>query len=358
MISCNDVVFTSKELREFKRYQKKIFLSKADSPFIGKIVTPRPTCEDINNIFYLWFEKKVDFISKFDRSTLHQVYKVMIGKKFYILRVNNYSKYYKELNFHNDLFASRVIKNTAKVYVIDTDRKHFPFDYEITNFLDGESVYDLYRTKGTNGISPLVTLIGSTLAKVHKIKAQNYGPLDVDRLARGKEVCGIFDTWREFILVNLDEELSICTANKIILKKMADQIYKVLTRNVSKVSNFSPRFLHGDVANHNSIYNKKKGVYFIDWEDSMAGDPIYDIAYYATGVYKNEVLIESFFSGYKKISAFPKDFDLRYFLYFLRVSVAKAVIRYKMGTIELKGSPDVSERIKYSLGKLKGLNIC
>jgi len=81
-------------------------------------------------------------------------------------------------------------------------------------------------------------------------------------------------------------------------------------------------------------------------------DPVYDIAYYGTGVYLYDKFIDGFIEGYKSIKSLPEDFYLRYWLYYVRISLAKAVGRCRMKTQNLKSLPPIAKRINFGLNNL------
>ena len=98
------------------------------------------------------------------------------------------------------------------------------------------------------------------------------------------------------------------------------------------LDNVYPSILHGDLNDANIFCDQGKIFAIIDWEDCLLGDPIYDIASWGT-FFRNSERIELLIRGYKSITEIPNDFWQRYWLYFLRISLAKTVHRYRFGAI-------------------------
>ena len=88
----------------------------------------------------------------------------------------------------------------------------------------------------------------------------------------------------------------------------------------------------------------------IDWEDAVAGDPVYDVAFWAT--FHPPARHASFLSGYSDVRPLPDDFPIRFWLYFLRIAVAKAVHRRRFGYPDRPDRPTPAHRILHALDKL------
>ena len=68
----------------------------------------------------------------------------------------------------------------------------------------------------------------------------------------------------------------------------------------------------------------------IDWEDCLAGDPAFDVASWGTFVGNHERRA-AFLKGYAPDGGPGADFELRYWLYSLRILLAKTVHRQRFG---------------------------
>jgi Ser/Thr protein kinase RdoA (MazF antagonist) len=91
----------------------------------------------------------------------------------------------------------------------------------------------------------------------------------------------------------------------------------------------------------------------IDWEDCLAGDPVFDIAFWAT--FHPERRHDVFLEGYRGVRDLPDDFELRFWLYFLRTALSKTVLRHRFGLQDKPGRPPASLRIHRGLEKVESL---
>ena len=108
--------------------------------------------------------------------------------------------------------------------------------------------------------------------------------------------------------------------------------------------------LHGDLGSHNVLTDGDRLLGLIDWEDMVAGDPVYEVAFWAT--FHLPERHAAFLTGYRAVRPLPDDFPVRFWLYFLRVTVAKAVHRRRFGYPDRPDRPSAAHRIRYAFGEL------
>ena len=104
--------------------------------------------------------------------------------------------------------------------------------------------------------------------------------------------------------------------------------------------------LHGDLGSHNVLTDGDRLLGLIDWEDALAGDPVYDVAFWAT--FHPPARYAAFLAGYREVGSLPDDFPIRFWLYFVRIAVAKAVHRRRFGYTDRPDRPTAAHRIRYA----------
>jgi aminoglycoside phosphotransferase (APT) family kinase protein len=336
----------------YTQFRKKIFFSKTDIPL--HLANTRQKSLRINNthvirIMQHFLHKKVTSIERLHRSSFHSVFKVTADKKF-ILRINNLSNLFKETSFLVEAQVAKILVDNklpvAQIVYTDLSRSIVPLDYQICEVAQGSTLYDQSKRHALS--NKTLHIFGATLARIHKIKTTGFGPISVRATKTGK-LCGIHTRWRNYILCNIDLHIKKCLEIKAITKKDAIAI-QAYFMNKRKILDTAPSvILHGDVANHNVIVHHHKITAFIDWEDCLSGDPIFDVAYYATGAYKHTEWLKSFLDGYFSTSTQTHDFWERYWLYFLRIALSKTVLRHMSPPGNTKELPNTFERVRYAL---------
>lgn len=356
MIGFDYETFLNQKITKYINFQKETFFRKADLILL-KVKPVESYTEDKESIYKIlkdFLGENISSITLCERSTLHKVYKITAVKKQYILKINLFNRIYSEFNFIVDDWILKQLSKrkifTLKVYKVDLSRINTPFDYQIMDAAKGVSLYDLSIKRDLDNV--LLYKLGILIGKIHNTRTGKFGYFNIKKIFKNKGI-GVYNKWSEYLLQNLKPHLKYCLKNKIIDKKLHNEILKIF--NIKRVPVVKqPVLLHGDLANHNVFTDGKNITAVIDWEDSISGDPIFDIAYYGTGAFANQNWYLSFLAGYKSINKLPEDFYYRYWIYFLRISIAKAVIRFDSD--KDKYQPMVSDRIKEGVIRLSFLS--
>lgn len=340
-----------KELAKYSSLQRKIFFSKADINRPNLIPIKNIKLKIIKEIFNFYFGNIPDYIKKIPHTTFHLAYKASLKNKIYLIKFNSINRNYKELNIITNYFLNALFKKHKlpyyKTYIADTSRKLTDTDFEIRNYLKGKSLFDLSHSR--KNLNRYIKKTGTLLKKLHKIKCGGFGQPNLKILFKINKLIGIHKSWFKFLSLNLDRQLNICLKHKIINKKQKLDILNIFINNKNLLKINQSSLLNGDVANHNIIVSGTKCT-FIDWEDCIIGDPVYDLAYYISGIYENENWVNSFLQGYGNILTNKHNLN-RFNIYFLRISIAKAVSRINLSSQKKAGLPDIEKRIQYSLSK-------
>lgn len=346
-----------RDVEKFTRLQKKIFFTKADIPVsnvkLKKSLLNLQIDKDkayVKTIFQAQFGASPFAIIPLPRATLHRVYKVSLKKKSYILRINAWGSVFRGFNF---LTEKRIMENLSKkklpflvVYKADVSRKQVPFDYEVIDVAKGKDLFDISRKKKIP--SSVHFELGRIMRRVHKIKTEEFGPFDIYG-------SGIYPSWKKYIYCNFDKHIRQCLKIGTIDKKQFTIIRNLFIKNDGVFDKVTPTLLHGDLSNHNVFTDGKKITALIDWEDSVSGDPIFDIAYFGSGCYLHNEWLEAFLRGYQSIHSLNRDFWLRYWLYFLRISLAKTIARFRLSTHMDPSLPPVKKRLLYGIQGIQSL---
>jgi hypothetical protein len=231
-----------------------------------------------------------------------------------------------------------------EVYAVDLSRRWLPFDCELLEAARGVSLRDFDHDDDT--LSPLLTRLGTFLAGVHRIDADGYGLLVPDQAARG--AC---PSWPVYLNNHLDRHLAVCLDTNAISPTECATIRRLFDDRLPGLADVAPRLLHGDAGNHNVFVADGEVSCLIDWEDAVAGDPVYEVAFWAT--FHPERRHWAFLDGYFADRPVEPDFTDRFWLYFLRVALAKTVVRHNFGLTDKPGRPPASRRIQRAVQGLR-----
>jgi aminoglycoside phosphotransferase (APT) family kinase protein len=241
-----------------------------------------------------------------------------------------------------------------RVYAVDTSRTVLALDYEILEEVHAPSLQQFNDDEPR--MQALFRQLGEVAARVHAIPLDGFGFLDVrPLLAPGADartaLRGIHSTWRAYVELNLAEHVAACGRIGALTTAEADQVLSVFEANAARLAAVAPRLLHGDLGSHNVLTDGTAVVALIDWEDCLAGDPVFDVALWAT--FQPEHRYAAFLEGYRAAGPLPDDFEVRFWLYYLRVALAKTVHRHRFGYADRPGRPPAALRVRRGLDGLR-----
>jgi fructosamine-3-kinase len=276
-----------------------------------------------------------------------------------MIRINRLYEYGKAWDFliEANVYPLLAQQGLSVPAIIDVDisRRYASVDYQVMTHVDGKTLKSFEDTQ-TQYMAPcLLRSIGSYLAHVHNTKLSGYGPLAISSLIiPGILPQGIHVSWTDYIMLRLEEHVALCrdigalnASEQITILNLFKQ-YEFLFKNAQS------SLLHGDVGNQNFLSDDGERITaLVDWEDAMAGDPIFEIAFW--GTFFRDYMLKAFLEGYTAVSPLPDDFKLRYWIYYLRIALSKTVHRFRFGYTDRLGRPRVSLRIQKALGTIAGL---
>jgi Ser/Thr protein kinase RdoA (MazF antagonist) len=345
---------TESDITTFGKYQQTLFFSKIDGGYPTGILLPHVQVhkQDIEKIIKETLGKDVLAVSELSRRTLHYVYRAKTTDTPYIIRINASGMFFRELQFCVEHWITEELTRRqiphVDINVVDTARTLVPYDFEIMEEAKGRSLFDIGHEE--SDVTPHIKELGKFVARIHAIKTERYGPFDVANILKGKAV-GIHETWKKYLLLNLDKHLEYTIMTGILTVAESDAVKDAL-RILEHIPCDQPVLLHGDIANHNAFTDGKTMTSLIDWEDAISGDPVFDIAYYATGCFGHDVWLSAFIEGYKSVNQLPEDYEKRFWAYYLRVAVVKAIVRLRYKTSATTALSAVKERILLGISKL------
>src|SRR5262249_12597489 len=121
--------------------------------------------------------------------------------------------------------------------------------------------------------------LGRTLRAVHDVEARGAGMIDCDALDEAWPT-GVHERWPTYIDVRLEDHIRFCVDTDYIGNAMADRINQLFDVMRPALADRPLRLLHGDLGTHNVCVDRatRSITAVIDWEDGLAGDPLFDLA--------------------------------------------------------------------------------
>lgn len=189
------------------------------------------------------------------------------------------------------------------------------------------------------------------LSGLHAIRGNGFGPLSAASLDRDAGFVGVHPDWESFVCRRLDEHLGACAAAGDIDGLEASAIAAAFAAQRARLCGAPAALLHGDPGSHNFVFDGASIAGVIDWEDALLGDPLFELASLCT--FHPERRHAAIWSGYGFATPLVGEAWARFWLYFLRIALAKTVHRRRFGYADLPGREPASRRIQLALQRLR-----
>lgn len=225
-----------------------------------------------------------------------------------------------------------------------------PFDFSIMDEAHGDLLQDEMLDEDT----AILREIGAALRAVHDAAGDGAGLLDLSSRAAPASPQGVHARWSDFVMLNLDAHIATCRTAGLVDAALADKI-DALFRTMHRAFQDRPmQLLHGDPGTHNIAIDRTsaKVTALLDWEDALAGDPLFDVAMWST--FHPPRRLPGFMAGYGLET--PSD-DVQRLIaaYFLRIALSKTVHRFRFGIADRPGRTPGHQRIHRGVDDLERL---
>ncbi len=243
--------------------------------------------------------------------------------------------------------------NAPAILACDLSRSIVSTDLQIQALAPGHCLREFDHDDSL--ISPFFPAVAGALASVGSVAVQGAGPIDVS-VSRDQLLTGLHPTWSEFLTLRLADHAGLCLAAGLIDRAEQAKIDRAFENLLPAASRQPLGLVHGDPGNHNVFVDGER-ITLIDWEDALAGDPLMDLANWAT--FHPERRWPTFFASIPGTgpSSGDETQDSLFWLYFLRLALAKTAHRLRFGTPDAPGRPPASRRIQRALDALAGLGV-
>lgn len=354
-----------RELESFGRLRRSLFYPKADLPvpdryLRGQHADPASLHSIARDACLRALGESPQLIHPLGESgTFHVLFRAILSQdRRVIIRLGPASPQGPDFPLYFDAWAAEQLRGCGlpalRVHHIDVSRNFAPCDVEILDEAPGRSL--TFFDDDEERLRPLLQALGRFVGRMHGIRTQGFGFFDVRPLVQKESsagVWGICSTWRNYLVRRLEVHVERCAALGVIDRQEARRIFAAFARAENLLSTVDPCLLHGDLGSHNVFVDQGDITALIDWEDCLSGDPVYELAFWAT--FHPERRYDAFLEGYCQEQRLPESFESRFWIYYLRVALAKTVLRARLGIADRPGREPAARRIQKGLERFEGV---
>jgi fructosamine-3-kinase len=295
-----------------------------------------------------------------DRGTFHAVFRVGSPSGELFARTSVPVVPWPALDFGLEAWAAGTLPGRGvpvpPTLHVDLSRARLPVDLLLAEAARGQTL------PPGPGAADAARSLGVCLARLHGVGAAGAGPIDPGSLGTGSLEKGSIETgmptglhpaWSDYVLLRLAEHLAACRRQGALSAGELALLERAFARCLPRLDAIPVALLHGDLGNPNVLVEGGRVTALIDWEDALAGDPVFDLAGWGTFVgnhERREALLEGYL-GELGAPGPPEDFELRYRLYYVRIMLAKTVHRHRFGYSRTDRIP-AAERLRPAVAAL------
>jgi fructosamine-3-kinase len=214
---------------------------------------------------------------------------------------------------------------TPKVFGCDATRSRVPFAWQALERIAAPDLNQWFK-QGTLEVPKIAFEIGAAVAKWQTIRFDGFGVLD-------ENLRGYRTSYADYFHLRLDEHLWFLTERGFL--ENADEIRAEIENHRALLELAPGCLVHKDLALWNILGTERQICDFIDFDDSIAGDPMDDLSLLAC--FHDAAFLRRAFEGYQSIRQLPQDHLRRFWLHLLRNMIVKAVIRVGAGYFDRDG---------------------
>ena len=254
--------------------------------------------------------------------------------------------------FSESLAASIALDNgipAYKTYTIHELENDDDISYQVIEKLSGDTVQFCLKEHPEKE-DKLVYEMGKTMAKLHDVKVNGYGPF-VNEEAKKGVLIGTFNSLQESINAGLEENLERLVKYEVLTEERANKM-KRLFENNPLLDSKEAVLVHNDFADWNLLTDGNTITGVIDWDECVGGHPIQEIACWST--FFDPQRITAFLEGYFSEKEKPESFEELFQLFRLRYTISKMALRTKRYNYEQ--SPFVKSMIEKGKKHLEELS--
>jgi fructosamine-3-kinase len=208
---------------------------------------------------------------------------------------------------------------TPRVFGCDATRSRVSFAWQALERIAAPDLNHWFK-QGTLDVPKIAFEIGVAVAKWQAITFEGFGVLD-------EKLRGYRASYADYFHLRLAEHLRFLTERGFL--EYADEIREEIGNHRALLELPQGCLVHKDLALWNILGTEREIYDFIDFDDSIAGDPMDDLSLLAC--FHDAAFLRRAFDGYQSIRSLPEHHLRRFWLHLLRNMIVKAVIRVGAG---------------------------
>lgn len=213
---------------------------------------------------------------------------------------------------------------TPEILAVDATRTTVSFAWQIMRRIDAPDINQHFKA-GTLDLRKASETIGAAIARWQAAPCTGYGPFRSPK--------GVLEGWHnnysDYFLLHFDRHLHYLEQQAFLSTQEITAIRKEVAVHEKLLDLQQGCLVHKDLAFWNILGSPQEIFAFIDWDDSISGDPMDDLSLLAC--FHGAQVIEPTLAAYQSQRDLPEEHGRRFWLHLLRNMIVKSVIRVGAG---------------------------
>ena len=260
----------------------------------------------------------------------HITWLATVGNRQFFVRIEDGPEHddYIEVESHVLTEVRRLGVPTPHVYGVDASRQRVPFAWQLLENITHADLNQLHKA-GRLDVGSVAGDIGSAVARWQTMQPSGFGPFAPTILRRENRLEGFHRRYEDYFLGHLDRHLRLLVDRGFMADLEASQMKAEIDRHRELLALERGCLVHKDLALWNILGTENRIAAFIDWDDTICGDPMDDLSLLAC--FHDAAFLQRALDGYQSVRPLPTEYRRRFWLHLLRNMIVKSVIRVGAG---------------------------
>lgn len=215
-----------------------------------------------------------------------------------------------------------------RVLAVDASRQSVPFAWHVMERVGSPDLNQLWK-RGTLNLPKIAAQIGAAVARWQAIMVAGFGPFDPAVLRAEGRLQGFHTAYADYFHLHLERHLGFLVERQFLDSTTAVAMRTEIRGHESLLALPKGCLVHKDLALWNILGTNDTIDAWIDWDDTISGDPLDDLS--LLGCFHDGPFLMQVVAGYESVRPLPGDWRRRFWLHLLRNLIMKSVIRVGAG---------------------------
>ncbi len=215
-----------------------------------------------------------------------------------------------------------------RVIAVDASRSKVPFAWQAIEHLNCADL-NIHFKAGRLQTRAIAHDIGAAVAKWQSVPTSGFGIFETASSKDTEPAKAYHSDYESYYRLRLAEHIQYLTDKNFLSITEASQIEQTVDHHSELLQISSGCFVHKDLALWNILGSPTSIAAFIDFDDSISGDPVDDLSLLAC--FHTTEFVRDAIHGYQTVRPLPEDHRRRLWLHLLRNMIVKSVIRIGAG---------------------------